>query len=172
MKEYVLERQQLLPAGIDRAFDFFSKAENLEAITPAFLNFEITTPTPIEMEVGTLIRYKLRLRGIPIRWLTRIDEWNPPHGFIDRQLRGPYALWHHTHTFAAVDDHHTSMTDRVRYGLPLGPLGMIAREVLVKRNLDRIFDHRRAKIEEMLAAGEVGSVRESPEPQQSKEGAQ
>ncbi|MGI8728088.1 MAG: SRPBCC family protein [Solirubrobacterales bacterium] len=155
MKEYVLERKQLLPAGIEEAFDFFSKAENLEAITPPFLNFETTTPGPIEMEVGTLIRYKLRLRGIPLSWLTRIDEWNPPHSFVDRQLKGPYALWHHTHTFEEIDDEHTSMTDRVRYGLPLGPLGAIAREVLVKRDLDRIFDHRYTKIEEMLTADEV-----------------
>lgn len=152
MKEYVLERKQLLPAGIDQAFEFFGKAENLEAITPPFLGFEIVTPTPIEMEVGALIRYKLRLHGIPLSWLTRIDEWNPPHSFVDRQLRGPYALWHHTHTFEAIDDDHTSMTDRVRYGLPLGPLGMIARELLVKRDLDRIFDHRHERIGEMIGA--------------------
>lgn len=151
MKEHVLERHQILPAGIEETFDFFSKAENLEAITPPFLEFRIVTPTPIAMEVGALIRYRLRLRGVPISWLTRIDEWNPPHSFVDRQLRGPYGLWHHTHAFEPLGPGHTAMTDRVRYALPFGPLGEIAHAITVRRDLRRIFDFRRDEIERRLA---------------------
>ncbi len=104
MKEHVLRREQVLEAPIEQAFEFFSRAENLEAITPPWLRFRITSPTPIEMHVGALIRYRLALRRIPISWLTRIEEWEPPHRFVDMQLRGPYGLWHHTHTFEPADE--------------------------------------------------------------------
>lgn len=151
MTEHVLERSQTLPVRVEQAFGLFAEAENLEAITPGFLRFRIVTPTPIEMEVGALIRYRLRLRGIPISWLTRIDEWDPPHRFVDRQLRGPYSLWHHTHSFEALDPERTSITDRVRYALPLGPIGELAHALVVRRDLERIFDHRHERIEGLLA---------------------
>ena len=154
MRERILRREQVLDVPIERAFEFFSRAENLEAITPPLLKFRITTPGPIEMRAGTLIRYRLRLRGFPVRWLTRIEEWDPPHGFVDQQLRGPYALWHHTHTFEAIDETHTRMVDLVRYGQRLGPLGSLAEHLVVRRDLDRIFDFRRDSIPALLARGE------------------
>ena len=153
MRELVLHREQVLDAPVERAFEFFSRAENLEAITPPLLRFRITTPEPIEMGVGTLIRYRLRLHGIPVSWLTRIEEWDPPHGFVDRQVRGPYALWHHTHRFEPIGENRTRMTDIVRYGHRLGPLGALAERLVVRRDLDRIFDYRRDSIPALLAAG-------------------
>lgn len=148
----MLRREQLLEAGVERAFEVFSRAENLEAITPPWLCFRITTPRPIEMRVGTLIRYRLRLHGVPVTWLTRIDEWDPPAdgsdsaGFIDRQLEGPYALWHHTHSFEPLPDGRTRAVDLVRYGQRLGPLGTLVEHLLVERDLRRIFDYRRDAI--------------------------
>lgn len=153
MRERVLKRAQVLDAGVEESFEVFSRAENLEAITPPFLKFRITTPVPIEMRAGTLIRYRLRLRGIPISWLTRIDAWDPPHGFVDRQLRGPYGLWHHTHSFEPIDENHTLMHDIVRYGQRLGPLGSITEHLVVRRDLDRIFDFRRDEIAWLLVRG-------------------
>lgn len=153
MRERVLRREQVLDVALERAFGFFSRAENLEAITPPLLRFRITTPEPIEMRVGTLIRYRLRLRGAPVSWLTRIEEWDPPRGFVDRQLRGPYALWHHTHSFEAIDDNRTLMIDLVRYGQRLGPLGTLAEHLLVRRDIEGIFDFRRDAIPELLATG-------------------
>jgi ligand-binding SRPBCC domain-containing protein len=145
----LLEREQVLEAEIERAFEFFSRAENLEAITPPWLRFRIVTPTPIEMRPGALITYRLRLHGLPIRWRTRIDEWDPPEGFVDRQLSGPYALWHHTHSFERIGDRRTLMRDRVRYAHRFGPIGALA-EPIVRRDLDRIFDHRRDAIAALL----------------------
>ena len=153
MRERVLRREQVLDVPIETAFEFFSRAENLEAITPPLLRFRITTPGPIEMQAGTVIRYRLRLRGVPVSWLTRIEEWDPPHGFVDRQIRGPYALWHHTHTFEAIDAGHTRMVDVVRYGHRLGPLGSLAERLVVRRDLERIFDFRRDSIPALLATG-------------------
>ena len=112
-------------------FGFFADAHNLEAITPPFLGFEVVTPKPIAMDEGTLIEYRLKLHGVRLNWLTRIDVWEPGVRFVDRQLEGPYRLWHHTHTFEP-DGESTLMRDVVRYALPLGPLGELARTVLVQ----------------------------------------
>lgn len=161
MRERVLHREQDLDVGIEAAFDFFSKAENLEAITPPWLGFRITTPTPIEMGVGTEISYRLRLHGIPVRWLTRIEEWDPPAdgtgGFVDRQIKGPYALWHHTHRFETTAAGRTRMTDTVRYGQRFGPLGSLAERLIVARDLRRIFDYRRDSIADLITI-EQGAV--------------
>jgi len=152
MSEHVLRREQVLEAPLERTFDFFAQAENLEAITPPWLRFRITSPTPIEMHQGALIRYRLALRRVPISWLTRIEEWEPPHRFVDAQLRGPYALWHHTHTFEAIDSGRTRMQDTVRYAQRFGPAGELAQRLFVERDLERIFDFRRDAIAQLLAA--------------------
>lgn len=102
------------------------------------------------MAPGTLIDYRLRLFGIPFRWRTRIVEFEPPRRFVDVQLHGPYALWEHTHEFVPAADG-TRMRDRVRYALPFGPLGRLAHALVVARTLERIFDFRRARIEEIFA---------------------
>ncbi|MFN8149747.1 MAG: SRPBCC family protein [Solirubrobacterales bacterium] len=157
MRERVLRREQVLDVPVEEAFEFFSRAENLEAITPPLLRFRITSEVPGEIQAGTLIRYRLRLHGVPVSWLTRIEEWDPPHGFVDRQIRGPYALWHHTHTFEPIRGdggaERTRMTDLVRYGHRFGPLGTIAEHLIVHRDLDRIFDFRRDSIPALLATG-------------------
>ncbi len=146
----MLEREQLIARPRAEVFAFFADARNLEAITPPWLRFGIETPGPVEMRRGTLISYRMSLHGLSVRWLTRIEEWEPQRRFVDRQLRGPYALWHHTHCF---DDRArgTVMCDRVRYALPLGPLGELARGAFVDRDLGRIFDFRRDAVAALLA---------------------
>jgi len=148
---HVLHRQQRLPGTPDEVFPFFADARNLEAITPSLLGFEVVTPGDIEMGVGTLIQYRLRLRGIPVNWLTSIQAWEPPHRFVDQQVRGPYALWHHTHAFRPSGDGATIMTDTVRYAIGFGPLGEVAHRLFVRRDLHAIFDFRREAIVPLLA---------------------
>jgi ligand-binding SRPBCC domain-containing protein len=89
---HTLEREQRVALPIDQAFAFYGDARNLERITPPLLRFEVTTPKPIEMGVGTLIEYRLRLHGVPVRWRTRIEAWEPPKRFVDVQVKGPYSL--------------------------------------------------------------------------------
>ena len=141
----MLTREQIVPGAPDEVFGFFADAANLEAITPPWLRFRIVTPKPIHMAAGTLIEYRLALHRIPIRWLTRIEVWEPGERFVDVQLRGPYRLWHHTHSFEARDGG-TLVRDRVRYALPLGPLGELAHRALVRRDLERIFDFRHERV--------------------------
>lgn len=136
-----LERSQHIRAPRARVFEFFSAAENLERLTPPFLDFRIVTPLPIEMRQGALIEYRIGLAGIPLRWLTEITEWQPNERFVDLQLRGPYRYWHHLHEFRETPDG-TQMLDVVDYELPLGPLGSLAHAIAVKRTLTRIFDFR------------------------------
>jgi ligand-binding SRPBCC domain-containing protein len=136
-----LRREQVLPGDPQDVFAFFSDAGNLEAITPPWLRFRIVTPRPIELRPGALIEYRLRLHGIPLRWLTRIQEWEPGRRFVDMQVRGPYALWRHTHTFEPHPEG-TLMRDTVEYALPLGPLGRLALLAFVRRDVERIFDFR------------------------------
>jgi ligand-binding SRPBCC domain-containing protein len=145
---HILRREQELPGRPEEVFAFFADAANLEAITPPWLRFAIATPGPIPMGEGTLIAYKLRLHGVPIRWLTRIEVWEPGVRFVDRQLRGPYALWHHTHEFEPAGPERTRMRDTVRYALPFGPAGRVAHRLFVRRDLARIFNYRAARIVE------------------------
>lgn len=148
---HVLERSQRLEVPREKAFAFFCDALNLEAITPRWLGFRVVTPGPVEMRQGTVIDYRLRLRGVPLRWRTRIEVWDPPARFVDIQITGPYSLWHHTHSFEAVGERAVVIRDRVRYALPLGAIGGLAHRLLVRRDLERIFDHRREAVAHALA---------------------
>jgi ligand-binding SRPBCC domain-containing protein len=140
-----LEREQLLPLPPQEAFEFFADALQLEAITPPWLHFRVLTQAPIPMRAGAEIEYRLRLHGLPVRWLTRIEAWEPGRRFVDLQLRGPYSVWHHTHLFNPHSEG-TEMRDLVRYALPLGALGRVAGGAFVRRDLERIFDFRRDAI--------------------------
>lgn len=152
MRVHVLHREQLLPHPPAAVFPFFADARNLEAITPPLLRFRVTTPEPITMAAGTLLDYRLSIHGIPVRWRTLIEDWAPPHRFVDRQLRGPYARWHHTHAFRPAPGGGTLMTDTVRYAIGYGPLGELARRLNVTRDVEQIFDHRAEAILPLLAA--------------------
>ncbi len=146
----MLRREQDLDGTPSEVFPFFADALNLEAITPPLLHFRVVTPGPIEMQVGALIQYRLRLHGIPVTWKTLIQDWSPGRRFVDTQVSGPYALWHHTHTFAALPGERTLMTDTIRYALRMGPLGRAAHSVFVRRDLEAIFDYRRDAIAPLL----------------------
>jgi ligand-binding SRPBCC domain-containing protein len=152
---YRLVRTQLIPRPLAEVFPFFADAGNLEAITPPWLHFRILTPRPIQITSGALIDYRIRVLGIPLKWRTRIDAFEPPHRFTDTQVRGPYKLWLHTHEFEETPDG-TLMTDRVDYQLSLGPIGWMARVLFVRRQLEQIFDFRYEAVERLLG-------RKSPE---------
>jgi ligand-binding SRPBCC domain-containing protein len=144
MKIHTLKRRQIIEKPLIEVFHFFEQPENLERITPQSVDFIILTPRPIKMNKGTVLDYKIRLLGIPVRWTTLISEYDPPHRFSDVAIRGPYSFWFHKHTFEE-EKGGTVMTDEVRYSLPLGFMGEIAHFLWVRRQLDYIFDYR-AKI--------------------------
>ena len=151
-KTYRIEQEQWIPKGRKDVFKFFSDAFNLQALTPSFLNFRILTAPPIDIQEGTLIDYKISLFGIPMKWKTRIERFETDTMFVDQQIRGPYSLWHHTHTFEDSDDG-TLMRDIVDYRLPFGPLGLLAHTLFVRRTLKRIFQYRYDSLERLM--GEI-----------------
>ncbi|MDX1565073.1 MAG: SRPBCC family protein [Phycisphaeraceae bacterium] len=143
--------RQKVPLYLEEVFSFFSDARNLQKITPPQLRFEIITPMPMRLEAGSIIDYRLRLLGVPFRWRTLIRSWDPPHGFVDEQARGPYRLWQHTHRFRS-EGNGTVIEDDLLYRLPLEPLGRLGLP-LVRRQLNRIFDYRQQVVAKELAAG-------------------
>ncbi len=153
MRVHRLEREQLLPHRTEDVFAFFAQARNLERITPSWLRFDVVTPEPIRMRVGTLIEYRLRVHGIRLRWISRIEEWVPGESFVDRQLCGPYARWRHRHTFETVAGGSTWVRDDIDYGLPLGTVGELAHPLFVRRDLERVFDFRQVAVERAMEAG-------------------
>lgn len=150
-KSYRFERSQTVPRPRPEIFAFFSDASNLGKITPPFVGFEMLSKTPLVIGEGTLIDYKLRLYGVPVRWQTRIETFERDVAFTDIQLKGPYRRWHHRHTFTDVPGG-TRMDDVVDYELPLGVLGSIAHALFVARSLEQIFDYRRKVITELFGA--------------------
>jgi ligand-binding SRPBCC domain-containing protein len=148
-KLYILERKQIVSASLDKVFAFFENAENLARITPGWLNFQVKTPIPIVMTSGTEIEYTINWLGLPVRWKTRIAVYDPPNRFIDEQVSGPYATWIHLHTFEPVEEG-VLMTDRVTYRLPFGPVGRLGHRLLVRKQLNHIFDYRRDVINNLF----------------------
>ncbi len=150
MKTFVYESSLWLPRPLDEVFAFFSDASNLEVITPPWLKFSVVTPAPIEMRSGTLIDYRLRFRGFPLRWRSEITVWDPPYRFADAQVKGPYRQWIHEHTFVEKDGG-TLAGDRVEYAVWGGAL---ANALVVRRDVERIFDYRRQTLTAMFGSGD------------------
>lgn len=148
MKIFTLANELWLPQPPEEVFPFFADASNLERLTPSSLRLHILTPQPIEMAMGARIDYRIRLRGIPMRWQSEITTWEPPHRFIDEQRRGPYRLWVHEHTFTSQDGG-TLAKDIVQYAV-VG--GAIVQRLFVASELRRIFDYRNAALIDHFAA--------------------
>ena len=146
--QYLLETGILLPDSLDRVFAFFADAFELETITPPWLHFHVLTLRPISMQLGQLIDYKLKLRGLPVRWQSEITAWEPPFRFVDEQVRGPYRKWHHEHTLEKHPDG-TLVSDRVEYAVPGG---WLVNSLFVKRDLEKIFRFRHEKLREIFSA--------------------
>jgi uncharacterized protein len=134
--------EQYLPFPRQKVFSFFAEVQNLETITPPLLKFQVKKMSTEGIQKGSLIDYRLKIRGLPLRWQTEILEWKPPESFIDSQLKGPYTVWHHTHSFSDMGAG-TLMSDKVRYKLPLGALGFAIAGRLVANDVRKIFSYRR-----------------------------
>ena len=142
MKKYKIEFEQFIDLPIKDVFLFFSQPKNLSLITPARLKFNVLTPEPIEMKEGQLIDYTLTIMYIiNIRWTTLITMYKEPNVFIDQQLKGPYSLWHHTHTFEEKDEG-TLIKDKVIYGVPFGWVGRFLHFIYIKYDVNSIFKYR------------------------------
>lgn len=140
---YYYNTEHLLPISIEQAWDFFSSAKNLSKITPPEMSFKILTDLgDKEVFEGMLIDYIVRpVLGIPLPWQTEIFKVNKPNFFSDRQLKGPYKIWEHTHSFVQMENG-VLVKDEVKYELPLGILGDIAHSVFVKKKVESIFKFR------------------------------
>ena len=135
---------------LPEVFEFFSKAENLNEVTPKELNFQFLTPLPIDMHLGQVIDYQIRLSGIAFHWKTLITTWEPPHRFIDQQMKGPYLMWHHEHRFEQKDDH-TIMTDIVHWASPGGIFEPIINALIVENKVKEIFKYREQQFKALLS---------------------
>jgi ligand-binding SRPBCC domain-containing protein len=140
-----------LPLPPEELFPFFADAANLQAITPPWLDFHVVTPAPIRMQAGALIDYRLRVHGLPLRWRTRINVWEPPHRFVDEQLRGPYRRWVHEHTFEARDGG-TLARDHVSYAVPCD---WLVHRWLVRPDVERIFRFRTSALRSKFAEKQI-----------------
>jgi hypothetical protein len=157
MSEFTLETELWVARPRDEVFPFFAEARNLETLTAPWSKFQVLTPVPIAMRAGTLIDYRITVHGLPIRWRTEIAEWDPPRRFVDVQLRGPYTLWHHTHTFEERNGG-TLCLDQVHYR-PRG--GVLVHWLFVRRDVERIFQYRQQQLKELFTSTENASRKSS-----------
>ena len=147
MKTFLYNTHQTLEQPIEEVFAFFSNAHNLAVITPPWLQFEVLTPAPIDMLPGTCIDYRLKLRGIPVRWQSEITEWNPPYAFVDEQRRGPYRLWRHTHTFEETEEG-VIVGDSIVYAVWGNQL---AEKLFVRPDIEKIFAYRSEQLDKIFS---------------------
>jgi len=151
MKLHRLTQSQHIERPRDEVFRFFADPRNLEPLTPPWLRFHFVGEPPAELGVDSMLDYRIRLYGVPVGWRARIDVWEPPDRFVDVQVSGPYAYWHHTHSFKEDPaGTGTIMDDEVDYAMPLGPIGEIARMFFVGPSLRRIFAYRKARVGEIF----------------------
>jgi len=146
VKTFRFITHQTIEQPIAQVFAFFSDAHNLAEITPPWLRFEVLTPAPIAMQVGTRIDYRLRIRGIPISWQSEITAWVPPRYFMDEQRRGPYRLWRHTHTFEETAAG-TVVGDEVEYAV-WG--SSVVNTLFVRRDIEKIFAYRAERLDALF----------------------
>lgn len=151
MKTYELYRETVLPISLLEAWDFFSNPFNLAKITPNDMGFKVVSKNlPKQVHNGLMIQYIVKpLAGIPLKWVSQISAVNAPYMFVDEQLKGPYAYWHHEHTFEEFEGK-VLMKDKVIYAVPLGILGRIANTLIVRNKLEHIFNYRTTKILELF----------------------
>src|SRR3954469_7564581 len=147
---YELTDHFVVDSPIDRTWAFFGSADNLAKITPPWLGFTVRTPGPIQIQLDTRLDYTIRWMGVPIRWRTRIVDWSPPRQFIDLQIRGPYALWLHQHTFEPAAGGGVSWRDRAIDKRPVAPVSPLFHALVVRRQLLEFFRYRRRVIAEQL----------------------
>ena len=140
-KIYTFYKEQFVPSDLDTVFEFFSRPENLEKITPSSMGFNIITPTPIDMKEGAIIDYTVKIMAVPMRWRTMITSYKKNEYFVDEQLKGPYSYWYHKHTFKEVEGG-VLIIDEITYALPIQAFRLIVHPVLIKPQLNQIFNFR------------------------------
>ncbi|MBK7182760.1 MAG: SRPBCC family protein [Bacteroidetes bacterium] len=146
---HTLTKETIIDRPLKEVFDFFSKAENLNQITPPDMQFQILTPLPINIQKGTLIDYKIKVNGIPFKWKTLISTWEPPFRFVDEQLKGPYNTWIHEHTFEERDGK-TYMKDVVKFKSPGWILEPLINALFIEKKVKGIFDYREKRLNEFF----------------------
>ena len=150
MREELFISVQDLPAPRSEVFPFFADPANLEVLTPPWLGFEVLTPRPLPQGEGALFDYRIRVRGLPLRWRTLMETFVPGERFVDRQLKGPYALWHHTHAFEDLPAGGTRMTDTVRFRVGWGFLSTLVTTLWIRRDIQKIFNYRRQVLADLF----------------------
>lgn len=151
MPAFQFYREQVINAEIDELWDFISRPENLSKITPPQMGFKITTKHLSEvMYEGQIITYTVKpMFGIPVQWVTEITKVKDKEYFVDEQRSGPYSIWHHEHRLMETDEG-ILMTDLITYKPPLGFLGTLANQLIIKRKLNQIFNYRKKVLDEVF----------------------
>jgi ligand-binding SRPBCC domain-containing protein len=151
MSTFNYQTEQFLNIDVHTAWHFFSSAGNLGLITPPELDFKILTDlNGEEIYEGMLINYTVKpFMGIPLNWATEISKVQKPFFFTDRQLKGPYKVWEHTHSYKPVNGG-VLMRDEVKYQLPFGFIGDLVHSLMVRKKIENIFSFRRKVLESMF----------------------
>jgi ligand-binding SRPBCC domain-containing protein len=150
---HYLHRTQIIPAPLEKVWDYFSDPRNLDLMTPPDMRFRILTDPLPRMYQGQIIEYRVEfIKGLPSLWVTEIAHVRELEYFVDEQRLGPYRFWYHEHSFQPVDGG-ILMTDKVTYSIGFGPLGDFLNAVWISRRLKGIFDFREQKMNEIFPAG-------------------
>ena len=150
MKIYTLHKKQKLPISLDQAWEFLCNPANLEKLTPKYMGMQIISGADRPMYAGQLLQYRVSpLPGFKTKWVSEITQYEDKKYFVDIQLYGPYALWHHKHFVHEIEGG-VEMEDIIDYKVPLGFLGQFVHPFLVKPKLESIFNYRKEQLEKLF----------------------
>lgn len=161
---FTFQTEQWVPYPAEAVFAFLANPENLPALMPEWqkVRIEQASVAPLRGNangsvagIGSRITISFRpFAGLPFRtrWEAEITDFVPNSHFTDRQIKGPFASWTHTHRIRGVDRAGINITviiDQIEYE-PKGLLGRLANSLFVRKHLERTFAYREARLAELL----------------------
>jgi uncharacterized protein (TIGR01777 family) len=137
----IFTRKSHLPVPVERVFAWHARSGAIQRLTPPWAPMTLKWRQGRGVDKGVRVGFDMRVLGVPMIWEAEHIDFRKNRMFKDRQVKGPFSRWEHTHLFSPAEGDGTVMTDLVAYQLPVGCLSAPFYP-LARKALARMFDYR------------------------------